>query len=192
MLCHGFLDAELSACAPRAVARRASHVCGYPTSAGDKDQLKELLEGGADRDEKDDEGRTALHFACGYGELACAEVCSLQALSGAFSLLPEAGCEHIIAAQRHLNCGNLSFSAAMIMPPEKQGLASETSHLTRLRRCCCPLARTSTRQTTIRTRRCTMPRATARTMASSCSSSSASPVITCCVHLKMHVSCKLS
>ena len=35
--------------------------------------LKQLLEGGADKDEKDAEGRTALHFACGYGELACAE-----------------------------------------------------------------------------------------------------------------------
>lgn len=46
----------------------------YCCRAGDKEQLKELLEGGADRDEKDEEGRTALHFACGYGELACAEV----------------------------------------------------------------------------------------------------------------------
>jgi ankyrin repeat protein len=45
----------------------------HPPCAGDKEQLKELLEGGADRDEKDEEGRTALHFACGYGELACAE-----------------------------------------------------------------------------------------------------------------------
>lgn len=35
--------------------------------------LKELLQGGADKDEKDDEGRTALHFACGYGEIACSE-----------------------------------------------------------------------------------------------------------------------
>lgn len=35
--------------------------------------LKELLAAGADKDEKDDEGRTALHFACGYGEIACAE-----------------------------------------------------------------------------------------------------------------------
>ena len=37
------------------------------------DALKELLQGGADKDEKDDEGRTALHFACGYGEIACSE-----------------------------------------------------------------------------------------------------------------------
>ena len=42
-------------------------------NAGDVDALKELLQSGADKDEKDDEGRTALHFACGYGELACAE-----------------------------------------------------------------------------------------------------------------------
>jgi ankyrin repeat protein len=42
--------------------------------AGDVEQLKELLAAGADKDEKDEEGRTALHFACGYGELACAEV----------------------------------------------------------------------------------------------------------------------
>lgn len=35
--------------------------------------LKQLLQGGADKDEKDDEGRTALHFACGYGEIACSQ-----------------------------------------------------------------------------------------------------------------------
>lgn len=31
--------------------------------------LKALLADGADKDEKDSEGRTALHFACGYGEV---------------------------------------------------------------------------------------------------------------------------
>lgn len=31
--------------------------------------LKILLRDGADKDEKDAEGRTALHFACGYGEV---------------------------------------------------------------------------------------------------------------------------
>jgi ankyrin repeat protein len=36
--------------------------------------MEALLEGGADADEKDDEGRTALHFACGYGEIKCAEI----------------------------------------------------------------------------------------------------------------------
>jgi hypothetical protein len=42
-----------------AVALPASHPIDT-TGAGDKEQLKELLEGGADRDEKDEEGRTAL------------------------------------------------------------------------------------------------------------------------------------
>ena len=41
---------------------------------GDEAGLEALLAGGANQDEKDDEGRTALHFACGYGELACARV----------------------------------------------------------------------------------------------------------------------
>lgn len=40
---------------------------------GDVEALKELLKAGADKDEKDEEGRTPLQFACGYGELACAE-----------------------------------------------------------------------------------------------------------------------
>ena len=35
--------------------------------------LKRLLETeGVNPDEGDEEGRTALHFACGYGELDCA------------------------------------------------------------------------------------------------------------------------
>ena len=33
--------------------------------------LEALLASGVDKDEPDDEGRTALHFACGYGEMAC-------------------------------------------------------------------------------------------------------------------------
>lgn len=44
-------------------------------SAGSLDRLKELLaEDGANPDMKDEEGRTALHFAAGYGELECMEV----------------------------------------------------------------------------------------------------------------------
>ncbi|KAH9328230.1 hypothetical protein KI387_000338, partial [Taxus chinensis] len=43
-------------------------------SIGDVEGLKNLLENGADKDEKDSEGRTALHFSCGYGEVKCAEV----------------------------------------------------------------------------------------------------------------------
>jgi len=31
--------------------------------------LKNALAAGADKDEEDSEGRTALHFACGYGEV---------------------------------------------------------------------------------------------------------------------------
>ena len=42
-------------------------------SAGSLDRLKELLKAGADADMKDEEGRTALHFASGYGELECME-----------------------------------------------------------------------------------------------------------------------
>lgn len=31
--------------------------------------LKNALEAGGNKDEEDSEGRTALHFACGYGEV---------------------------------------------------------------------------------------------------------------------------
>ena len=43
------------------------------SGAGDATALKQLLEDGADKDEQDEEGRTALHFACGYGEMACVD-----------------------------------------------------------------------------------------------------------------------
>ena len=44
-------------------------------SAGLADRLKELLaEEGADADVRDEEGRAALHFAAGYGELQCVKV----------------------------------------------------------------------------------------------------------------------
>merc|ERR1719171_3443765 len=42
-------------------------------SSSDLEACKELLKLGADVNEKDEEGRSALHFACGYGELECAE-----------------------------------------------------------------------------------------------------------------------
>jgi hypothetical protein len=46
----------------------------HTASTGDVEGLKILLQEGADKDEKDAEGRTALHFASGYGEVKCAEV----------------------------------------------------------------------------------------------------------------------
>ncbi|CAD7704979.1 unnamed protein product [Ostreobium quekettii] len=38
---------------------------------GNVESLKELLKQGVDIDDKDEEGRTGLHFACGYGEMEC-------------------------------------------------------------------------------------------------------------------------
>ncbi len=38
-------------------------------SAGDVELLKKLIGEGANVDEADEEGRTALHFAAGYGEV---------------------------------------------------------------------------------------------------------------------------
>lgn len=45
----------------------------HAASVGDVEALKALLADGADKAEKDVEGRTALHFACGYGEVKSAE-----------------------------------------------------------------------------------------------------------------------
>lgn len=45
----------------------------HAASTGDIERLKKLLAEGADKDEKDAEGRTALHFCCGYGDVTCAE-----------------------------------------------------------------------------------------------------------------------
>ena len=42
-------------------------------SAGDHEALKALIDGGADVNATDGEGRSALHFACGYGEIKCAD-----------------------------------------------------------------------------------------------------------------------
>ncbi len=33
-----------------------------------------MLENGADKNDADEEGRTGLHFACGYGEMACMDL----------------------------------------------------------------------------------------------------------------------
>ncbi|XP_062199163.1 ankyrin repeat domain-containing protein 2A-like [Phragmites australis] len=46
----------------------------HTASVGDAEGLKKALDGGADKDEEDAEGRRALHFACGYDELKCAEI----------------------------------------------------------------------------------------------------------------------
>ncbi|MQM01098.1 hypothetical protein Taro_033851 [Colocasia esculenta] len=43
-------------------------VLHHAASVGDVEGLKNALSTGADKDEEDSEGRTALHFACGYGE----------------------------------------------------------------------------------------------------------------------------
>ena len=43
-------------------------------SDSDVASVKELIKIGADVNEKDEEGRSALHFACGYGEIECAEL----------------------------------------------------------------------------------------------------------------------
>ena len=48
---------------------------------GKAGELAELLKKGHNKDEQDEEGRTALHFACGYGELECAEVLLAQGAS---------------------------------------------------------------------------------------------------------------
>nr|GEW26061.1 ankyrin repeat domain-containing protein 2B-like [Tanacetum cinerariifolium] len=44
------------------------------TGLKSKSGLKKALESGADKDEEDGEGRTALHFSCGYGEVKCAQI----------------------------------------------------------------------------------------------------------------------
>jgi len=43
-------------------------------SSSDVDAVKELVAAGADVNEKDEDGRSALHFACGYGEIECARI----------------------------------------------------------------------------------------------------------------------
>lgn len=45
-------------------------VVHHCASVGDAEGLKNALASGADKDEEDSEGRTALHFSCGYGEVS--------------------------------------------------------------------------------------------------------------------------
>ncbi|KAH7284836.1 hypothetical protein KP509_34G072500 [Ceratopteris richardii] len=53
---------------------KESLVVHIAASAGDAEELKTLLKNGADKNEKDAEGRVALHLACGYGAIDCSEV----------------------------------------------------------------------------------------------------------------------
>ena len=43
------------------------------TCAGNVERLQEILKEGQDVNQRDEEGRTALHFAAGYGDLKCME-----------------------------------------------------------------------------------------------------------------------
>lgn len=63
-----FCSARMCACM---LMREALLLLLHP--AGNVEQLKALLAENVNVDEQDEEGRTALHFAAGYGELACAE-----------------------------------------------------------------------------------------------------------------------
>lgn len=46
----------------------------HAASNGDVKELQGSLARGVDKDKKDSQGRTALHFACGYGNARCVEV----------------------------------------------------------------------------------------------------------------------
>ncbi|MCO5570366.1 hypothetical protein L7F22_024086 [Adiantum nelumboides] len=59
----------------------------HAASAGDTKALKDLLANGADKAEKDGEGRVALHLACGYGEIFS----SLKKLIGVLLLYLQVG-----------------------------------------------------------------------------------------------------
>ncbi|EOX98975.1 Ankyrin repeat domain-containing protein 2 isoform 2, partial [Theobroma cacao] len=51
------------------VGNEDESIVHHCASVGDAEGLKAALASGADKDEEDSEGRTALHFACGYGEM---------------------------------------------------------------------------------------------------------------------------
>jgi ankyrin repeat protein len=51
-----------------------------PCATGDVGLLKKLINEGGNVDEPDEEGRTALHFSCGYGEIECAKVRQCRAV----------------------------------------------------------------------------------------------------------------
>ncbi|KAJ4898901.1 Ankyrin repeat domain-containing protein 2 [Raphanus sativus] len=57
---------------------------GFPdqTASAEPEGLENALASGGNKDEEDSEGRTALHFACGYGELKCAQNTPLHYAAG--------------------------------------------------------------------------------------------------------------
>ncbi|KAK6911102.1 hypothetical protein RJ641_000032 [Dillenia turbinata] len=54
----------------------------HTASVGDVEGLKNPLASGANKDKEDSQGRTALHFACGYGEVKCARILLEAELQG--------------------------------------------------------------------------------------------------------------
>ena len=50
---------------------RTTHHLRLVHRAGDDAALLQLLKAGANKDEADEEGRTALHFAAGYETVPC-------------------------------------------------------------------------------------------------------------------------
>ena len=61
---------------PQAFAAQPSNTAALASThpVGDVELLRRLVQEKGNVDESDEEGRTALHFACGYGEIECAKV----------------------------------------------------------------------------------------------------------------------
>ena len=66
--------AEAAAAAAEEEEEVIVHFAWEAAQLGDDAALEELLAQEADKDAADEEGRSGLHFACGYGELACAKI----------------------------------------------------------------------------------------------------------------------
>uniref|UniRef100_A0A0E0AYA7 Uncharacterized protein n=1 Tax=Oryza glumipatula TaxID=40148 RepID=A0A0E0AYA7_9ORYZ len=78
----------------------------HTASVGDDEGLKKALDGGADKDEEDSEGRRALHFACGYGEVRNDKNISLR-------ILCKTDCMYALLVFRklHLKCAQVLLEA---------------------------------------------------------------------------------